>query len=126
MNFKQRLLRYLIGVAIGCIVVFLIFPNYDWLGWTPGKQVMKKIREMRWEQTGRGLCTMNCLDLFNKEFDEARFHGEVNFAGSDTRHNPPRYQLEYRSLVWQVLVSDSVITLLEVKRKDNSVPCNCP
>lgn len=126
MSFKQRLLRYLIGVTIGCVLVFAIFPNYDWLGWTPGKQMMKRIRESKWEQSKLGLCTMQCLDLVNQDFDNARFNGEINFSASDTRKSPPRYQLEYSSLVWQVLVSDSVITLLEVKRKDNSVPCECP
>ncbi len=125
MNFKQRLFRYLIGVVIGCILVFTIFPNYDWLGWTPGKQVMKKIRESKWEQTERGRCQMDCLKLSNVDFDQARFTGEVNFSMSDAQSKPPRYQLEHGANVWQVLVSDSLITLLEVKKQGQSSGCDC-
>jgi hypothetical protein len=125
MNFKQRLFRYLIGVVIGCILVFTIFPNYDWLGWTPGKQVMKRIRESKWEQTERGRCQMSCLNLNNGDFDQARFSGAINFSMSDAQSKPPRYQLEHEANVWQVLVSDSLITLLEVKKQGQSSDCDC-
>jgi hypothetical protein len=58
MNFRQRLLRYLIGIGIGCLLVFVIFPKMDWLGWTPGKQMNKRIRQATWVASDYGVCTM--------------------------------------------------------------------
>lgn len=124
MNFKQRLLRYGIGVGIGCLLVFVIFPQYDWLGWTPQKQLMERIRESTWVYSEHGKCTMRCINKTNADFDQARFFGKVNFEMSDVHQEPKRYQLEHESVVFQVLLSDTLVTLIEA-RVDGS-NCVCP
>ena len=56
MKFSQRLLRFMIGVIIGCSLVYIMFPNYDWLGWLPGKQIRQSIREKQWSLTETAKC----------------------------------------------------------------------
>ncbi len=126
MNFKQRLLRYGLGVGIGCLLVFVLFPNYDWLGWTPGKQLMKRIRESTWVNTESGKCTMSCLNKTTADFDQARFNGEINFSMSDTHSKPPVYELEYQESTYRIAVEDTLITLIEVKKLGQPNSCNCP
>lgn len=126
MNFRQRLLRYLIGIGIGCLLVFVIFPKMDWLGWTPGKQMNKRIRQATWVASDYGVCTMKCNGVDNNRFDQARFNGEVNFEMSDVHAPIPRYQLEHENLNFQILVADTMITLIEVAPKTGQLPtCNC-
>ncbi|MFZ4784632.1 MAG: hypothetical protein ACOYLH_04080 [Flavobacteriales bacterium] len=125
MNFKQRLLRYIIGLSIGCLVVFVIFPNYDWLGWTPAKQMNKRIREATWVPSERGLCRMKCLNVDVARFDQARFYGEVDFGMSNVHEGTPRYQLNHEDLKFQILVEDTLITLIDVDRLSSAVTCDC-
>ncbi|MCC6599148.1 MAG: hypothetical protein IT223_00565 [Crocinitomicaceae bacterium] len=63
MNFGQRLFRYLIGVTIGCALVYMMFPNYNWLGWTPENQIMKNIRESSVSMGSKANCQMACLGI---------------------------------------------------------------
>ncbi len=126
MNLKQRIIRYLIGVGIGCLIVFAMFPNYDWLGWTPGKVIMRNIREARWEVSERGKCFMDCYKVTNDRFDQARFNGNVNIDQSDTRNKPIRYQLEHDALMFQIEMRDTLIVLTEIGLIGNAGTCNCP
>ena len=60
MNFKQRLVRYLLGVAIGCAVVFFMFPQYDWLGWLPQKRMKQDLREFPFSVDTCASVKLNC------------------------------------------------------------------
>lgn len=125
MNFKQRLFRYLIGVGIGCLLVFVIFPKYDWLGWTPQKRLMEFVREAKWQYSPSGKCSMECNNKTNDDFDQARFHGKINFEMSDVHSSPKRYQLEHEKMTYQILVNDTLVTLIEAKL-EGGVTCMCP
>jgi len=124
MNFRQRFLRYGLGVAIGCVIVYMMFPNHDWLGWLPGKQIMRQIQECKMHVTPHAQCRLECQGLSTTNFNDARYKGEVDFASSDTKSSPKRYLLLHESTEYIILLTDSTVTLAEVKlpvKKD----CNC-
>ena len=59
MKFQQRLNRYLLGVALGLILVFVMFNGRDWLGWLPQNQVRKRIAAT-FQTPARRLHASNC------------------------------------------------------------------
>lgn len=101
-----------------------MFPNYDWLGWTPNKALMKQIRESRWEANERGQCMMTCTMTSNEQIQAIRSNGEVNFSKSDAQATPKRYRIEYGEMGLDVFVTDTLITLFGVESK-TSAACVC-
>jgi hypothetical protein len=124
MNFKQRLLRYLVGVAIGCAVVFFMFPNYDWLGWTPQKRVMQDMREFPFSVDSCAYYKLNCFGIGEEQVTLARNEGHVDFETSDVKANPRRYHLNYGDYSFIVAMSDTTSTLIDVMNPTKT--CLCP
>jgi len=123
MNFKQRLSRYLLGLGIGCLIVFMMFPNHDWLGWTPGKTVMKQIREVNFHISDVALCQMDCIGINKDQIQLARNEGHINFDKSDVKGSPLVYNLEYGNLTMNIQLETDKATLKEVSAPANE--CNC-
>lgn len=124
MNLKQRVARYLLGLFIGCVVVFFMFPNYDWLGWTPNKALMKQIREAKWETNGTGQCMMQCTNTSMEQIQAIRTHGKVNFSKSDAQANPKKYHVEYGETAMDVYVTDTLVTLFGIENRISN-SCSC-
>lgn len=124
MTLRQRVTRYLIGLFIGSAIVFFMFPNYDWLGWTPNKALMKQIRESRWETNERGQCMLSCTMTTNEQIQAIRAKGEINFSKSDAQATPKRYRVEYGEVGLDVFVTDTLVTLFGVDSKLSAV-CLC-
>ena len=124
MNFKQRLLRYKVGVAIGCAAVFFMFPNYDWLGWTPQKRVMQDMREFPFSIDSCANYKMNCYGIGVQQVDMARNEGHVDFETSDVKTNPRRYHLNYGDYSFIVAMSDTTSLLVDVMNPSRT--CVCP
>ncbi|MFM9986307.1 MAG: hypothetical protein ACKVOK_13800 [Flavobacteriales bacterium] len=124
MTLRQRVARYLLGLFIGSVVVFFMFPNYDWLGWTPNKTLMKQIRESRWEANERGQCMLSCTMTTNEQIQVIRSSGEINFSKSDAQATPKRYRVEYGEMGLDVFVTDTLITLFGIDSK-TSAACAC-
>lgn len=101
-----------------------MFPNYDWLGWTPNKTLMKYVREARWETNQRGQCMMACTQTTTEQVQVIRQSGEINFSKSDAQANPKRYRVEYGEVGLDVYVTDTLVTLFGVETK-NSSACDC-
>ena len=80
MKFRRRLLLFATGLTIGCLLVFMMFPNYDWLGWLPGKQIMKQIQSSKTLVTNHGKCRMDCQGISMETFESAKWQGEVDFS----------------------------------------------
>lgn len=125
MTLGQRFLRYFIGVAIGCVVVYMMFPNYDWLGWTPKKQIIKQMSEAKMDITPHAICRLNCLGLTSQHFEEARKNGEVDLSRSNPQATPRQYLIQFNNEEYLVLLTDSVATLAEVMFASGRTDCNC-
>lgn len=124
MNFKQRLSRYLIGLGIGCLIVFMMFPDHDWLGWTPGKTVMKQIREVNFVIDPLAQCQMDCIGINKDQIQLARKDGHINFEKSRVKTQPLVYQLEYGNLAMMIQLENEIATLKEVSATANECNCN--
>jgi hypothetical protein len=124
MNFKQRLLRYLVGVAIGCAVVFLMFPNYDWLGWTPQKRMKQDLREFPFSVDSCAARKLECYGLGDDQLMFVRNEGVFDFDKSDVKLNPRRYHVNYGNYSFIIAMSDSTSTLVDVMNP--SKVCTCP
>ncbi|MFM2195387.1 MAG: hypothetical protein ACK5EW_05645 [Bacteroidota bacterium] len=125
MKFGRRLLLFAAGLMIGCGVVYMLFPNHDWLGWTPGKQMLKQIQSSRIHTTPHGKCRMDCLGISMENFERAKWEGEIDFSKSDAQGNPKRYLLEYDELKFILLTTDSTTTIAEVSRVGSDKKCDC-
>ena len=126
MKFRRRLFLYLTGFAIGCLAVFLMFPTYDWLGWMPGKQVLKTIQTSRVTVTNHAHCRMECVGVSMENFEKAKWEGEVDFSKSDAQGSPKRYLLEHEQLNFILICTDSTTTIAEVSRDNETKKCDCP
>jgi len=123
MNFKQRLLRYGLGLAIGCVVVFFMFPQYDWLGWTPGKRVMENIREARFDISPHGQCKMDCMGINMDQLQLARNEGKVDFKKSDVKAAPKLYHLDYGNITLKIALTDTTALLTDAMK--DGITCDC-
>lgn len=123
MNFKQRLLRYLIGFFIGVLVVFMMFPEYDWLSWLPNKQVMKNVRENEFYVSPDVDCKIQCLSIDTTVLQKARLEGKIIFSKSDVKRIPKTYYMEHGDMNYTLQMTDSTVTLIDVTKA--SVDCTC-
>lgn len=126
MNLRQRFLRYLIGVAIGCVIVYAMFPNRDWLNWLPEKRLMQWVREAKTSITPHGQCRLECAGLTEDSLQQARLQGAINWSLSDPQATPKRYYLAYGSSYYSILLADSTMTVIDAGRSGNSTSCACP
>ncbi len=124
MNFRQRLLRYLIGVAIGCAVVFFMFPNYDWLGWTPQKRMKEDLREFPFTVDSCAAFKLNCYGLTQEQLQLAKNEGSFDFDKSDVKATPRRYHLNFGDYSFIIAMTDSTSELKDVLNP--SKVCMCP
>lgn len=124
MTFIQRLTRYFIGITIGLVVVAMMFPNRDWLTWTPQSRMMQDIREFKVDISPTAHCSMTCADVTIEHLQDARQNGKVNFEKSNPQITPKMYQLEYGNLAFELALFDSTFTLQSVHRAAKT--CTCP
>ena len=127
MTFGQRLIRYLLGFGIGMLLVLFMFPEHDWLGWTPNKQVMQQIRESRFEINDHGRCMLACTSSDIEAVQNLRSDGNVDFSRSNVRIEPKRYFVKNDHYAMEVLVSDSLVVLDNIFTMPlNDAACSCP
>ena len=125
MKFRRRLLLFATGLTIGRLLVFMMFPNYDWLGWLPGKQIMKQIQASKTLVTNHGKCRMDCQGISMENFESAKWGGEVDFSKSDAQNNPKRYFLSHNNVNFIILCTDSTVTVAEASREGEKTKCDC-
>jgi hypothetical protein len=123
MDFKQRISRYLIGVLIGSVVVFIMFPQYDWLSWTPNKALMKQIRESAFQNSPLGNCYVECTGMTAEQIQLIRNEGKIIFDESNAQATPKRYKVVYGTTAMEVLVTDTLVMLHTLN--DGKTICNC-
>ena len=106
MNFGQRLSRYLIGVSIGMLAVFMMFPDYNWLSWTPQNRVLKEIQDKNVSIDSTLFCkgSQNGIQWNIQGFAE---NAVVDFDASKTKMNPRVYIIGFDGCEIIVEVGDS-------------------
>ncbi len=136
MNFRQRLLRFMIGVAIGLALVFIFFGPRGCGQWLPGNQVKKWIREnnANIEISPNTTCRMQCMDL---SVDDVLYtiseegKSDVLFSESQTKGYPKTYLIESSredSIKFRfgfTLREDSSSVVSSVERLDRTFNCDC-
>jgi hypothetical protein len=126
MSFIQRLFRYFIGIFIGCLLVYFMFPDRDFFGFTPGKVLMKKVREVPLEFSAHGHCKMKCLGLNNDNLQTARKEGEIDFSKSEPQATPKKYHLQFASTYYTLIANtDSTFILDDVGMENVKLNCAC-
>jgi hypothetical protein len=123
MNFKQRLLRYLVGFSIGVVIVFMMFPQYDWLSWVPNKQVMQRVREYPFFIDQVAKCKNECLGIDSLTLQTARIEGRIDFSMSDVKRSPKTYYMEHNEIGYTLQLTDTTVTLIDAMKVD--VECDC-
>ncbi|MDZ4823003.1 MAG: hypothetical protein SH856_06050 [Flavobacteriales bacterium] len=126
MTFKQRLLRYLIGVGIGLIIVWVMFGDREWLGWTPKNRVLKMIRAAELTVSEKAQCQLDCMAMKDADIKKFLENASVNFSKSNPHKEPKTYLLEgdeENTLRMTFDTRDSVATLVDVLRVGASCPC---
>jgi len=126
MNFKQRLLRFLIGVAIGCGAVFLLFPNYDWLAWTPQKRIKQDLREFPFSIDPCAASKLECFGMADAQVQLARSEGTIDFDASNVKVSPRMYHLNYGEYSFQIAMTDSTSVLMDVMNPSKVCTCQPP
>jgi hypothetical protein len=101
-----------------------MFPQYDWLGWLPQKQVMQNIREADFYFGTNTECKMLCLGVNNDQIQLARQEGRIDFSESDVKRSPKLYHLEYGNLDMKIELTDSTATLVDILSAGKI--CDCP
>jgi uncharacterized membrane protein YgaE (UPF0421/DUF939 family) len=123
MNIWQRLLRYLIGILIGCVIVFLIFPDRDWLSWTPQKQLLARIRSGKLNYEAGVDRKLDCFQIHDADIQLLRIDGKIDFDKSLVHEEPKKYFLYRNNLSLIIALQDSIITVLDAT--DASKKANC-
>lgn len=126
MNFKQRLLRYVLGLGIGLLLVWAMFGNRSWLGWTPGQRLLRDMREMKLAKTEKAQCQMDCIGISDQAIKTLLVEGKVDFDQSSTRTSPKVYVIKSKELNSSFEVSDSTATLVQVVLAESNQECPCP
>lgn len=117
MKFWQRLMRYLIGFGLGCLLVFWMFPNHDWLGWLPNKQIRANILNSKIEFSNRALCIKETQMITEADWKYLIENGDINFDKSQVHENQKKYWIENDVIEMNCEIRDTITHILDINRK---------
>ena len=130
MTFWKRLRTYLIGVALGLLIVYVFFKDRDLSGWTPQGRVLTTIDSSQVSISERARCQINCYSLETEEWREIHKVASVDFSESNVRKEPcPVYHLksaykeEEFKLIWEVCEDAEKVKLLSVIKEGEKCKC---
>ena len=116
MNFLQRLLRYAVGLSIGCLIVYMMFPDRDWLAWTPSKTLIRQVNTFPLQLTDSIASQLRADRTLPARVLHARTFGRPDFSRSDTRTSPKRYLISDGDIQLTVTIEqDTIIRLVGVE-----------
>ena len=134
MKFQKRLNRFLIGLAIGLLLVAFIFRGRDWGSWLPNAQVLKTINEFYSEPSEQFFCELECYDLGMAEMKALMEDGDVHFSDSDVEGKEKEYIISHFdgagkpfTIHWSIVeitFSEKVAKPVKVYR-DERRECDC-
>jgi len=126
MTFFRRLRLYLIGVAIGVVVVyFMLLYKRDRPSWMPQGRILEQIAASEIIFTEKALLNIHSLNLNEEEIKKSiTKNGSVIFSKSDTQRKPcPVYFIgdkKYEEIFYRAEVCDSVCTILWVSNLNSN------
>ncbi len=132
-KFFRRLKFYLIGVALGCVLVyFMLLKDRERPAWMPKGRVLEQIARSSVIFTDKASCALQMQGLSEEEIKTfITDNAQVDFAKSDTRRKPcPMYYIENKNrknLHAKVEVCDSVSTVhwvLNTEKNADLSSCN--
>lgn len=107
-------MRYLIGIMIGLVLVFVFFGKRSCTDWMPNQRVLESLASQDMVISAKGRCEMNCLQLSDADLVHLVKTGNVNFSESATRTIPKVYRIE------AVRPSDKLKYSMNFEMKDSS------
>lgn len=125
MKFWQRLLRYLIGFGLGCLLVFWMFPNHDWLGWLPNRQIRQVIKSSKISLSNSALCAMKEQSISETDWIKLLEEGNINYEKSVTANYPKIYFFEDDLLEMKCQTIDSTSKIIWICRKEITLSPEC-
>jgi hypothetical protein len=128
MGFWRRLRTYLIGVGLGCFMVYFFFKDRQFDAWLPEGRVLEQIERSVIQPSSNANCWLRCTALSNDTLMKSLVQGEVDFGESETRREPcPIYlissQLAGEAITYRVELCRDTAFILEMHgiRQD----CSC-
>lgn len=132
MNLSSRIFTYLVGIAIGSLLVYIMLfrgrSDRNLGGWLPNERVLAKIKENPLSYTEKGACMLNCFGITEEEFKEFLSGANVAFGKSETSRKPcPVYlinaTINEMPAELSIEVCDSLSNLVHIKT--DALPCDC-
>ena len=130
MTFWKRFRTYLIGVGLGCLIVYVIFGDRELNTWTPQKRIMTTIDSSAVSVSLRAECQLKCLGLEDKKWVEIQHSSDINFSESNPQKKPcPVYRLESKpeeaeyTMIWKVCEFAEEVELLSISKKGKDCDC---
>lgn len=121
MDFLKRLLYYLIGMSLGCALLFAFFGDrYMSCAYFPNARVLQHLnaREIRYDE--QALRQMSSLKLDSAYIRALLHHGHVDFSRSKPRAKPCKtYRVAGDSIYVQIqsCEGDQLATICEVAQR---------
>jgi hypothetical protein len=122
MTFFRRLRLYLLGVAIGVVVVyFMLLYKRERPSWMPQGRVLEQIAASEIIFTQKALLNIRSLNLNEEKIKSSIIeNGTVIFSKSDTQRKPcPVYYIENKKnneIFVRAEVCDSICTIMWVSK----------
>lgn len=130
MNLTQRFSRYLLGVVIGLILVFIFFGKRSCSDWMPNDRILLRLSETDMIITKKSRCLLDCQGLGDEDLLHLLRTGDVIFRESETRSYPLIYLVEAEretdglDYSMKFEARDSTTTLINVAL-EGEMDCNC-
>ena len=94
MPFLRRIKLYIIGVLLGCVMVYGLFHNRI-PSWLPETIIKEELLEWPLQFTKHANCRMECRGITEEEIILVLEEGDINFSKSKVRGKPcPTYAIE--------------------------------
>jgi hypothetical protein len=129
MNFKQRLVRYLMGIMIGIILSGFFFKDRLSLftSWLPGNRIIDRLQQSSWLISGHDACVLSCHKLDVEKLKTALREAKVDFSNSQTHGPIKEYELSLfhapNILDMRFSVNDSMASMIKL---ESALSCDCP
>lgn len=132
MRFTRRLKLFLIGFAIGLLMVFLFFGERSEIltNWMPNARVIDRLQASTDEISETALCQFECYGIEKDSLKNLISKGDINFKESLTQQKPLIYLVEVENYDKELYgfyfsAADSSATLTHIVPADPDASCDC-
>lgn len=129
MKVSHRIRVYMVGLLIGCVLVyFMLIKDKNRGYWLPENRVKEQVRKSRIIFSEHAKCILTCKGVSEEEAKDILKNGDINFRESDTRRTPcPSYIFEGKDVKIICTACDSISEIINViglhEKQDT---CHCP